>query len=158
MDKDSEFFEIGALAGWELDYGTVPAATTLLGIGKVHGVPCLFAASDGTFKGGTSYPITVKKNIRGQQIVMENLLPAISLVDSGGAFLPLQSEIFPDKYHGGRNFYNIAAASQLGIPQLSVVCGSCTAGGAYTPTMADESMTLVLLVTNRDIFFSGFCR
>ena len=140
-----------------MDYGTVPAATTLLGIGKVHGIPCLFAASDGTFKGGTSYPITVKKNIRGQQIVMENLLPAISLVDSGGAFLPLQSEIFPDKLHGGRNFYNIAAASQLGIPQLSVVCGSCTAGGAYTPTMADESKYSIVKNIEIKCIVSGFC-
>ena len=95
-----------------------------------------------TVKGGTSYPISVKKAIRGQQICMENFLPAVNLVDSGGAFLPLQSEIFPDKNHGGRNFYNIARASQLGIPQLSVVCGSCTAGGAYTPTMCDESKFL----------------
>ena len=92
-----------------------------------------------TVKGGTSYPISVKKALRGQTIAMENLLPSIYLVDSGGAFLPLQSEIFPDKKDGGRSFYNIAAASQLGIPQVSVVCGSCTAGGAYTPTMCDES-------------------
>jgi len=138
MDNDSEFFEIGALAGWEMDYGTVPSATTLLGIGKVHGIPVLFSGSDATVKGGTSYPISVKKALRGQQICMENFLPAVNLVDSGGAFLPLQSEIFPDRLHGGRSFYNIAAASQLGIPQVSVVCGSCTAGGAYTPTMCDE--------------------
>jgi len=96
-----------------------------------------------TVKGGTSYPISVKKALRGQQICMENFLPAVNLVDSGGAFLPLQSEIFPDRHHGGRNFYNIAAASQLGIPQLSIVCGSCTAGGAYTPTMCDESKFLL---------------
>jgi len=137
-DEDSEFFEIGALAGYEMDYGSVPRATAMMGIGRVHGVPCFFAGSDGTVKGGTSYPITVKKNLRGQQISMENLLPSVALVDSGGAFLPLQSEIFPDRDHGGRNFYNIAASSQLGIPQMSVVCGSCTAGGAYTPTMCDE--------------------
>ena len=87
---------------------------------QVHGIPTFFAGSDGTVKGGTSYPITVKKNLRGQQISMENLLPSVALVDSGGAFLPLQSEIFPDRDHGGRNFYNIAASSQLGIPQMSV--------------------------------------
>eukprot|EP00058_Branchiostoma_floridae_P017080 XP_002602568.1 hypothetical protein BRAFLDRAFT_227293 [Branchiostoma floridae] len=116
--------------------------STLLatGIGVVSGVRCLVTGHDATVKGGTSYPISVKKGLRAQEIAQENHLPCIYLVDSGGAFLPLQSDIFPDKNHGGRMFYNEAIMSSLGIPQVSVVVGSCTAGGAYVPTMTEEAV------------------
>ena len=143
-DADSDVLEIGALAGYDLEYGTVPRGTLLTCITKVHGIPCIIGGSDATTKGGTSYPITVKKSIRMAEIAEQNMLPSINLVDSGGAFLPLQSEIFPDRMHGGRNFFNIADHTSKGIPNISVVCGSCTAGGAYTPSMCDESKLFTL--------------
>ncbi|NWW78771.1 MCCB carboxylase, partial [Climacteris rufus] len=135
-----EFLELSPLAGLEMPYGDVPAAGCLTGIGKICGVWCVFVASDATVKGGTIYPIGVKKQLRAQEIAMENRLLSVHLVDSGGAFLPLQSELFPDKLHGGRIFYNEAVMSAVGIPQVAVVCGSCVAGGAYVPTMAEESV------------------
>lgn len=137
-DPGTEILEIGLLAGYDLDYGSIPRATLLTCIAWIHGIPTIIGGSDATVKGGTSYPITVAKSNRVSDVARQNFLPTISLVDSGGAFLPLQSEIFPDKNHGGRNFYNIATISSMGIPKIGVVCGSCTAGGAYTPSMCDE--------------------
>lgn len=138
LNPGTDVLEIGLLAGYDLDYGTIPRATILTTIIKIHGIPCLVGASDATVKGGTAYPITVAKSLRGSQIAKQNFLPSINMVDSGGAFLPLQSEIFPDKNHGGRNFFNIADQTSIGLPSIGVVCGSCTAGGAYTPSMCDE--------------------
>ncbi|KAF2985861.1 hypothetical protein EK904_012925 [Melospiza melodia maxima] len=125
-----------------MPYGNVPAAGCLTGIGRICGIWCVFFAADATVKGGTIYPIGVKKQLRAQEIAMENRLLSVHLVDSGGAFLPLQSELFPDKMHGGRVFYNEAIMSAMGIPQVAVVCGSCVAGGAYVPTMAEESVII----------------
>eukprot|EP00057_Strongylocentrotus_purpuratus_P009187 XP_011663661.1 PREDICTED: probable methylcrotonoyl-CoA carboxylase beta chain, mitochondrial [Strongylocentrotus purpuratus] len=141
-DYDNEFLELSSLAGWDMEYGRIPAASNVCGIGKVRGTWCSVSASDATIKGGTSYPITVKKQLRMQEICQQNSLPAIYIIDSGGAFLPLQSEIFPDKNHGGRVFYNEAILSAQGISQIAIVCGSCTAGGAYVPTMADEAIIM----------------
>lgn len=151
--------EIGMLAGYDLDYGTVPRATLMTCIAKVHGIPVCFGGSDATVKGGTSYPITVKKSLRMSEIAEQNWLPSINLIDSGGAFLPLQSEIFPDKLHGGRNFYGIADSTSKGIPAIAVVCGSCTAGGAYTPSMCDESKLCGLKFEAYYFYliFSGVC-
>jgi len=137
-DEDTEILEIGLLAGHDLDYGSIPRATLMTCIAWIQGIPVCIGGSDATVKGGTSYPITVQKANRLADIGLQNFLPSVNLVDSGGAFLPLQSEIFPDKNDGGRNFYNIANISSAGIPMISVVCGSCTAGGAYTPSMCDE--------------------
>ncbi|KAH0618516.1 hypothetical protein JD844_017796 [Phrynosoma platyrhinos] len=111
----------------------------IAGIGKICGIWCVFIANDATVKGGTIYPVSLKKQLRAQEIALKNRLPSVYLVDSGGAFLPLQAEIFPDQFHGGRTFYNEAVMSSLRIPQMAVVCGSCTAGGAYVPTMAEET-------------------
>jgi len=135
------------LAGYDLDYGNVPRGTMQSVIAKVHGIPVAIGGSDATIKGGTSYPITVHKSLRLNDIAAQNWLPSLSLIDSGGAFLPLQSEIFPDRHHGGRNFFNIADTTSQGMPAVSVVCGSCTAGGAYTPSMCDESMYKILMLT-----------
>ena len=140
LDDDSEFFELCPTAGMDLDYGDVPGAGTVTGIGTVRGNLVMFIASDGSLKGGTSYPITVTKSLRAQEIAMENRIPCLYVVDSGGAFLPLQAEIFPDVKHGGRSFRNQAVMSGLGIPQVAIVAGPCTAGGAYTPTMSDEAI------------------
>ncbi|KAK7485216.1 hypothetical protein BaRGS_00023467 [Batillaria attramentaria] len=140
IDEDSPFLELSTLAGYQMEYGTVPRAGTLTGIGRVFGKLCMLSANDGAVKGGSMYPVTVKKHIRAQEIAQQNRLPFIYVVDSGGAFLPLQSDIFPDKNHGGRGFYNEAVMSAEQIPQVAVVCGSCTAGGAYVPTMADEAV------------------
>jgi 3-methylcrotonyl-CoA carboxylase beta subunit len=118
----------------------VPAASLITGIGRVNGVECMIVANDATVKGGTYYPLTVKKHLRAQEIAGENRLPCIYLVDSGGAFLPMQDEVFPDKEHFGRIFYNQANLSAAGIPQIAAVMGSCTAGGAYVPAMSDESI------------------
>ncbi|XP_012677234.2 methylcrotonoyl-coenzyme A carboxylase 2 [Clupea harengus] len=137
---DEDYLELGPFAGLGLPYGDIPSAGCLTGIGKINGLWCVFIANDATVKGGTAYPITVKKQLRAQDVAMQNRLPCVYLVDSGGAFLPLQSEIFPDKNQGGRTFYNEAVMSAMKIPQVAVVCGSCTAGGAYIPTMAEETV------------------
>ncbi|KAL2302015.1 hypothetical protein Nmel_011419, partial [Mimus melanotis] len=147
-----DFLELSPLAGLDMPYGDVPAAGCLTGIGRICGVWCVFIASDATVKGGTIYPIGVKKQLRAQEIAMENRLLSVHLVDSGGAFLPLQSELFPDKLHGGRIFYNEAIMSAMGIPQVAVVCGSCVAGGAYVPTMAEESVIIDKIGT---LFLAG---
>ncbi|XP_048066390.1 methylcrotonoyl-coenzyme A carboxylase 2 [Megalobrama amblycephala] len=149
---DEDYLELSPFAGLGLPYGDIPAAGCLTGIGKINGLWCMFCANDATVKGGTAYPITVKKQLRAQVVAMQNRLPFVYLVDSGGAFLPLQSEIFPDKNHGGRTFYNEAVMSAMKIPQVSVVCGSCTAGGAYVPTMSEESVIVHRIGT---IFLGG---
>lgn len=154
LDEGSPFLELSALAADELyeKEGPVPSAGVVTGIGRVHGVECMFVANDATVKGGTYFPMTVKKHLRAQDIARENRLPCIYLVDSGGAFLPKQDEVFPDRDHFGRIFYNQAQMSAMGIPQIAVVLGSCTAGGAYVPAMADES---VIVKGNGTIFLGG---
>ena len=139
VDPGSPFLEFSTLAGHEL-YGDdyVPSASLITGVGVIHGRKVMIAANDPTVKGGAAYPITVKKQNRAQQIAAENKLPCIYLLQAAGANLPLQADIFPDANHGGRTFYNMAQLSAAGIPQISVVLGSCTAGGAYSATMADE--------------------
>uniref|UniRef100_A0AAQ6A739 methylcrotonoyl-CoA carboxylase n=1 Tax=Amphiprion ocellaris TaxID=80972 RepID=A0AAQ6A739_AMPOC len=149
---DEDFLELSPFAGLGLPYGDIPSAGCLTGIGRINGLWCVFIANDATVKGGTAYPITVKKQLRAQEIAIQNRLPCVYLVDSGGAFLPLQSEIFPDKNQGGRTFYNEAIMSAMKIPQVSVVCGSCTAGGAYIPTMAEEAVMVHRIGT---IFLGG---
>ncbi|XP_015726365.1 methylcrotonoyl-CoA carboxylase beta chain, mitochondrial-like [Coturnix japonica] len=149
---DEAFLELSPLAGLNLPYGDVPAAGCLTGIGKICGIWCVFVANDATVKGGTIYPIGVKKQLRAQEIAMQNRLVSVYLVDSGGAFLPLQSELFPDKLHGGRIFYNEAIISAMKIPQVAVVCGSCVAGGAYVPTMAEEAVIVDKIGT---LFLAG---
>ncbi|XP_040039467.2 biotin-dependent 3-methylcrotonyl-coenzyme A carboxylase beta1 subunit [Gasterosteus aculeatus] len=149
---DEDFLELSPFAGLGLPYGDIPSAGCLTGIGRINGLWCVFIANDATVKGGTAYPITVKKQLRAQEIAIQNRLPCVYLVDSGGAFLPLQSEIFPDKNQGGRTFYNEAIMSAMKIPQVSVVCGSCTAGGAYIPTMAEETVMVHRIGT---IFLGG---
>ena len=140
IDAGSPFLELSSLAAKDMYGMDIPSAGIITGIGRVHGVECMFVANDATVKGGTYFPMTVKKHLRAQEIARENRLPCIYLVDSGGAFLPMQDEVFPDKEHFGRIFYNQAQMSSMGIPQIAVVLGSCTAGGAYVPAMADESI------------------
>src|SRR3990172_7611946 len=140
IDADSPFLELSPLAAHEMYDDEVPAGGIITGIGQVAGQECVIIANDATVKGGTYYPITVKKHLRAQEIARENRLPCIYLVDSGGAFLPAQDEVFPDREHFGRIFYNPAHMSALGIPQLAAVMGSCPAGGAYVPAMSDESI------------------
>jgi 3-methylcrotonyl-CoA carboxylase beta subunit len=152
LDPGSPFLELSPLAAWDLYDEDVPAAGMVTGIGRVEGVPCMVVANDATVKGGTYYPVTVKKHLRAQQIAAENRLPCIYLVDSGGAFLPLQDEVFPDREHFGRIFFNQARMSADGIPQLSAVMGSCTAGGAYVPAMSDET---VIVRGQGTIFLGG---
>jgi 3-methylcrotonyl-CoA carboxylase beta subunit len=152
LDPGSPFLELSALAGDGVYDDDVPSAGVVTGIGLVHGVECLFVANDATVKGGTYFPLTVKKHLRAQEIALENKLPCIYLVDSGGAFLPKQDEVFPDKEHFGRIFFNQATMSSLGIPQIAVVCGSCTAGGAYVPAMSDET---IIVKGNGTIFLGG---
>jgi 3-methylcrotonyl-CoA carboxylase beta subunit len=152
MDEDSPFLELSSLAADDMYGGGVPSAGIVTGIGTVHGVECMFVANDATVKGGTYFPLTVKKHLRAQEIAEENGLPCIYLVDSGGAFLPMQDEVFPDKEHFGRIFYNQAQMSAKGIPQVAAVLGSCTAGGAYIPAMSDES---VIVEGNGTIFLAG---
>ena len=152
LDKGSAFLELSQFAGFELYQDDVPAGGIITGIGRVSGVECLIVANDATVKGGTYYPITVKKHLRAQDIAAENNLPCIYLVDSGGAFLPAQDEVFPDRDHFGRIFYNQANLSALGIPQIAVVMGSCTAGGAYVPAMSDES---IIVKQQGTIFLGG---
>jgi len=152
IDPGSPFLELSPLAGWELYPETVNSGGIVTGIGRVQGVECMIVANDATVKGGTYYPITVKKHLRAQEIAQQNKLPCIYLVDSGGANLPNQDEVFPDRDHFGRIFYNQAQMSAQGIPQIAVVMGSCTAGGAYVPAMADES---IIVKKTGTIFLGG---
>ena len=140
LDRGSPFLELSPLAAFEMYDNGAPAAGIITGIGRVSGREVLIVANDATVKGGTYYPMTVKKHLRAQQVAMENRLPSIYLVDSGGAFLPMQAEVFPDREHFGRIFFNQARMSAARIPQIAVVMGSCTAGGAYVPAMADETI------------------
>ena len=151
LDPGSPFLELSPLAAHGLYADQAPAAGLITGIGRVSGVEVMVVANDATVKGGTYLPITVKKHLRAQEIALENRLPCIYLVDSGGAFLPLQDEVFPDREHFGRIFYNQARMSALGIAQLAVVMGSCTAGGAYVPAMSDET----IIVRNQGTIFLG---
>ena len=151
VDPGTPFLEVGALAGFGMHEGQAPSAGLVCGIGRVRGREVVVVANDATVKGGTYYPITVKKHLRAQEIALENRLPCLYLVDSGGAFLPLQAEVFPDRDHFGRIFYNQARMSALGIAQIAVVMGSCTAGGAYMPAMSDET----IIVKNQGTIFLG---
>lgn len=152
LDKGTAFLEFSTLAAWDMYEQQAPGAGVITGIGMVHNVECVIVANDATVKGGTYFPMTVKKHLRAQEIAMENGLPCIYLVDSGGAFLPLQAEVFPDRDHFGRIFYNQARMSAQAIPQIAVVMGSCTAGGAYVPAMSDEN---VIVKDNGTIFLGG---
>lgn len=152
LDPGSPFLELSPLAAWEVYGGEAPAAGIITGIGRVSGRECLVIANDATVKGGTYYPLTVKKHLRAQTIAQENHLPCIYLVDSGGAFLPMQDEVFPDVDDFGRIFYNQARMSSLGIPQIACVMGSCTAGGAYMPAMSDEA---IIVKGTGTIFLGG---
>jgi acetyl-CoA carboxylase carboxyltransferase component len=140
VDPGGAFLELNALAAWELYDGAAPAAGIVTGIGVVEGRECVIVANDATVKGGSYFPLTVKKHLRAQEVAEQNRLPCLYLVDSGGAFLPLQDEVFPDRDHFGRIFFNQARMSARGIPQIAVVMGSCTAGGAYVPAMSDETI------------------
>jgi acetyl-CoA carboxylase carboxyltransferase component len=140
VDPGGAFLELNALAAWELYDGAAPAAGIVTGIGVVEGRECVIVANDATVKGGSYFPLTVKKHLRAQEVAEQNRLPCLYLVDSGGAFLPLQDEVFPDREHFGRIFFNQARMSAKGIPQVAVVMGSCTAGGAYVPAMSDETI------------------
>jgi 3-methylcrotonyl-CoA carboxylase beta subunit len=156
LDADTPFLEIGALAAFNMykekdGSDAAPSAGVITGIGRVSGVECLIVCNDATVKGGTYYPLTVKKHLRAQEIALQNRLPCIYLVDSGGANLPNQDEVFPDREHFGRIFYNQANLSAQGIPQIAVVMGSCTAGGAYVPAMSDETV----IVKNQGTIFLG---
>jgi len=151
LDPGSPFLEIGQLAAHDVYADWIPAAGLVTGIGRVRGRECMIVANDATVKGGTYYPLTVKKHLRAQEVALENHLPCLYLVDSGGAFLPMQDEVFPDREHFGRIFYNQAQLSARGIAQLAVVMGSCTAGGAYVPAMSDES----IIVRNQGTIFLG---
>src|SRR5215213_2882479 len=151
LDPGTPFLEIAQLAAFGMYGGEVPAAGVVAGVGRVSGQECMIVANDATVKGGTYYPMTVKKHLRAQEIAEANHLPCIYLVDSGGAFLPLQDEVFPDRDHFGRIFFNQANMSAKGIPQIAVVMGSCTAGGAYVPAMSDET----IIVKNQGTIFLG---
>ena len=151
LDPGTAFLELSPLAAHGLYEGDAPAAGLVTGVGVVRGRPVMVVANDATVKGGTYYPMTVKKHVRAQEIALENRLPCVYLVDSGGAFLPLQAEVFPDRDHFGRIFYNQARMSALGIPQVAIVMGSCTAGGAYVPAMSDEAV----IVKNQGTIFLG---
>ena len=140
LDPGSPFLELSPLAAYGMYDGEVPAAGIVTGIGRIMGRECVVVANDATVKGGTYFPMTVKKHLRAQEIARENRLPCLYLVDSGGAFLPAQDEVFPDRDHFGRIFYNQARLSAAGVPQIAIVMGSCTAGGAYVPAMADEAI------------------
>ena len=152
IDPGTAFLELNALAAWGLYDGDAPSAGMVTGIGVVEGRQCVIVANDATVKGGSYYPLTVKKHLRAQEVARQNHLPCIYLVDSGGAFLPLQAEVFPDRDHFGRIFFNQARLSALGIPQIAVVMGSCTAGGAYVPAMSDET---VIVKGTGTIFIGG---
>jgi acetyl-CoA carboxylase carboxyltransferase component len=152
LDPDTPFMEFNSLAAHDMFDNRAPAAGMITGIGIIHGREVVIVANDATVTGGTYYPITVKKHLRAQEIAMENNLPCIYLVDSGGAFLPMQDEVFPDREHFGRIFYNQAMMSSMKIPQIAVVMGSCTAGGAYVPAMSDET---VIVKGTGTIFLGG---
>jgi len=154
IDKDSEFLEIGAFAGFEMyeEYGGCPAAGVVVGIGRIKGRQCMIVANDATVKAGAWFPIAAKKNLRAQEIAMENRIPIIYLVDSAGVFLPMQDEIFADKEHFGRIFRNNAKMSSMGIPQIAAIMGSCVAGGAYLPIMSDEAL---IVEGTGSIFLAG---
>src|SRR5436305_10760557 len=140
LDPGAAFLELSALAADGMHDGEAPGAGIVTGIGPIEGTLCVIVANDATVKGGTYFPETVKKHLRAQEIALENRLPCVYLVDSGGAYLPLQADVFPDRDHFGRIFYNQARMSALGIPQVALVMGSCTAGGAYIPAMSDETV------------------
>src|SRR6266576_6628556 len=152
LDPGSPFLELSPLAAFEMYDDEAPAAGIVTGIGRVSGREVLIVANDATVKGGTYLPMTVKKHVRAQQIALDNRLPCVYLVDSGGAFLPMQAEVFPDREHFGRIFFNQAQMSAQGIPQIAVVMGSCTAGGAYVPAMSDET---VIVRGTGTIFIGG---
>src|SRR5829696_791506 len=152
LDPGAAFLELSALAAGGMHDDAAPGAGIVTGIGPVEGIPCVVVANDATVKGGTYFPETVKKHLRAQEIALENRLPCLYLVDSGGAYLPLQAEVFPDREHFGRIFYNQARMSALGIPQVALVMGSCTAGGAYIPAMSDET---VIVRGTGTIFLGG---
>src|SRR5438105_769814 len=151
-DPDTPFLELSPLAAWDMYNNEAPSAGIVTGIGLVEGQECMIVANDATVKGGTYHPMTVKKHLRAQEIAEQNHLPCIYLVDSGGAFLPLQADVFPDRDHFGRIFYNQARMSSQRIPQIAAVMGSCTAGGAYVPAMSDET---VIVQGNGTIFLAG---
>jgi 3-methylcrotonyl-CoA carboxylase beta subunit/propionyl-CoA carboxylase len=151
IDPGSAFLELSPLAAWGMYDDDAPGAGIVTGIARVSGRDVLVVANDATVKGGTYYPLTVKKHVRAQEIALQNRLPCVYLVDSGGAFLPLQAEVFPDRDHFGRIFFNQARMSAEGIPQIAVVMGSCTAGGAYVPAMSDET----IIVKNTGTIFLG---
>ncbi len=152
LDPGSPFLELSALAAWEMYDGGAAAAGVVTGIGRVSGREVVIVANDATVKGGTYYPLTVKKHLRAQDVALQNHLPCVYLVDSGGAFLPLQAEVFPDRDHFGRIFYNQARMSAAGLPQIAVVMGSCTAGGAYVPAMSDQT---IIVKGTGTIFLAG---
>ncbi|MFO1507954.1 MAG: carboxyl transferase domain-containing protein [Lysobacterales bacterium] len=152
LDPGSPFLELSPLAAHGMYDGAAPGAGLITGVGRIAATECVIVANDATVKGGTYFPITVKKHLRAQEVALENNLPCVYLVDSGGAFLPLQDEVFPDKEHFGRIFYNQARMSALDIPQVAVVMGSCTAGGAYVPAMSDEA---VIVKEQGTIFLGG---
>lgn len=151
VDPGTSFMELSPLAAYGLYGGDVHSASVITGVGRISGRECVIVANDATIKGGTYYPMTVKKHLRAQDVARQNNLPCVYMVDSGGAFLPLQDEIFPDERHFGRIFYNQAQMSSQGIPQIAIVMGSCTAGGAYVPAMSDES----IIVRNQGTIFLG---
>lgn len=151
LDVGTPFLELSQFAAYEVYDDDVPAAGVITGIGRIQGRECMIVANDATVKGGTYYPLTVKKHLRAQEIAEQNRLPCLYLVDSGGAFLPKQDQVFPDRDHFGRIFYNQANMSAQGIAQIAVVMGSCTAGGAYVPAMADES----IIVRQQGTIFLG---
>ncbi|MET4272578.1 MULTISPECIES: carboxyl transferase domain-containing protein [unclassified Bradyrhizobium] len=151
VDPGTAFMELSPLAAYGLHGGDVHSASVVTGVGRIAGRECVIVANDATIKGGTYYPMTVKKHLRAQDVARQNNLPCVYMVDSGGAFLPLQDEIFPDERHFGRIFYNQAQMSSQGIPQIAIVMGSCTAGGAYVPAMSDES----IIVRNQGTIFLG---
>ena len=152
VDPGTPFLELSPLAAYQVYDADVPAAGIVTGIGTIEGVTCVVVANDATVKGGTYYPMTVKKHLRAQEIAQQNRLPCIYLVDSGGANLPNQADVFPDRDHFGRIFYNQARMSSMGIPQIAVVMGPCTAGGAYVPAMCDES---IIVEDQGTIFLAG---
>src|SRR4051812_29539515 len=151
LDPGAPFLELSQLAALGMYDGDAPSAGIITGVGRIEGREVVVVANDATVKGGTYYPMTVKKHLRAQEIALQNRLPCVYLVDSGGAFLPLQDEVFPDREHFGRIFFNQANLSAAGIPQVAVVMGSCTAGGAYVPAMCDES----IIVKNQGTIFLG---
>src|SRR3954471_21925385 len=151
IDPGTAFLELSPLEAYGLYGGDVHSASIITGVGRISGRECVIVANDATIKGGTYYPLTVKKHLRAQDVARQNNLPCVYMVDSGGAFLPMQDEIFPDERHFGRIFYNQAQMSSQGIPQIAIVMGSCTAGGAYVPAMSDES----IIVRNQGTIFLG---